>query len=450
AAPFDWQDALGLEGLLSAEERLLRDTTRKYCQERLLPRVLHANRHEAPHESPQTPQAPGPVPTRGYRSSPPQNPPDPPFAPDLPQGHSSAKNGSFGIPKNLPAAPKLPDSSKLLPTAPKSSPHSPPAGPGFPQGVPPLPPLISTSPDAHLSPLPPVFDREIVTELGELGLLGPTIQGGDVGGQGRPGGLPRGFLGGSGADGMGWGGIGGQGWGLGAPWGDAGGAGGGQFRGMALSPGVPCDSGVLEETPQRYGCAGTTSVGYGLVARELERVDSSYRSVLSVQSSLVMYPLWAYGTPAQRQRFLPRLGETPGAGRGQPGGLQGAFGGCARQHRGVRRRSGAVGVSPGVPLTPPPQLGGRSPTTGATRGGWRRGRGTTPAPAAIPCADPRPGEARNWGEGDTGDPQSSPLTSPELPRITNSPIADLCVVWARCEEDGRRGTPGLSTPKIEG
>ena len=58
-----------------------------------------------------------------------------------------------------------------------------------------------------------------------------------------------------------------------------------------------------------YGCAGTTSVGYGLVTRELERVDSSYRSVLSVQSSLVMHPILAFGTPAQRERFLPALAQ---------------------------------------------------------------------------------------------------------------------------------------------
>lgn len=65
-----------------------------------------------------------------------------------------------------------------------------------------------------------------------------------------------------------------------------------------------------------YGCAGTTSVGYGLVTRELERVDSSYRSVLSVQSSLVMHPILAFGTPAQRERFLPALGEQGWGGRG--------------------------------------------------------------------------------------------------------------------------------------
>ncbi|NXC63196.1 GCDH protein, partial [Aleadryas rufinucha] len=141
-----------------------------------------------------------------------------------------------------------------------------------------------------------------------------------------------------------------------------------------------------------YGCAGTTSVGYGLVTRELERVDSSYRSVLSVQSSLVMYPLWAYGTPAQRERFLPRLAR---------GEIVGCFG-----------------------LTEPNH--GSDPGRMETRARHNPGANTYTLRGA-----------KTW--------------------ITNSPIADLCVVWARCEEDGRvrgflveRGTPGLSTPKIEG
>lgn len=115
------------------------------------------------------------------------------------------------------------------------------------------------------------------------------------------------------------------------------------------------------------------------MTRELERVDSSYRSVLSVQSSLVMYPLWAYGTPAQRERFLPRLGETPGMGSGSGEGQRGGgagFGVCGAalgdlgEERGLwggRGVMGPLGVSgaargvPRVPLTPPPpfQLGGR-------------------------------------------------------------------------------------------
>jgi glutaryl-CoA dehydrogenase len=59
--------------------------------------------------------------------------------------------------------------------------------------------------------------------------------------------------------------------------------------------------------PEDYGCAGASYVSYGLVAREVERVDSGYRSMMSVQSSLVMHPIHAYGTEAQRQRYLPRL-----------------------------------------------------------------------------------------------------------------------------------------------
>lgn len=58
-----------------------------------------------------------------------------------------------------------------------------------------------------------------------------------------------------------------------------------------------------------YGCAGTSYVAYGLIAREVERVDSGYRSVMSVQSSLVMHPINAYGTEAQKEKYLPRLGE---------------------------------------------------------------------------------------------------------------------------------------------
>src|SRR6266705_3221229 len=65
--------------------------------------------------------------------------------------------------------------------------------------------------------------------------------------------------------------------------------------------------GFLGSTLQGYGCAGVNYVSYGLVAREIERIDSSYRSAMSVQSSLVMYPIHAYGTEEQRARWLPGL-----------------------------------------------------------------------------------------------------------------------------------------------
>src|SRR5256886_15242883 len=65
--------------------------------------------------------------------------------------------------------------------------------------------------------------------------------------------------------------------------------------------------GFLGSTLQGYGCAGVNHVSYGLAAREIERVDSSYRSSMSVQSSLVMYPIYAYGSEEQRQKYLPKL-----------------------------------------------------------------------------------------------------------------------------------------------
>ena len=66
--------------------------------------------------------------------------------------------------------------------------------------------------------------------------------------------------------------------------------------------------GLLGATlPEKYGCAGANYVSYGLIAREIERVDSGYRSMNSVQSSLVMYPIYAYGSEAQRLKYLPRL-----------------------------------------------------------------------------------------------------------------------------------------------
>jgi len=160
------------------------------------------------------------------------------------------------------------------------------------------------------------FDREIVNEMGELGLLGPTIQG--------------------------------------------------------------------------YGCSGVSSVAYGLITREVERVDSAYRSCMSVQSSLVMHPINAYGNEEQKNRFLPRLAK---------GEIVGCFG-----------------------LTEP-------------------NHGSDPA-GMESRAKPVDGGfilngSKNW--------------------ITNSPIADVAVVWAKHEGEGRirgfileRGMKGFSTPKIEG
>src|SRR6202521_4926071 len=65
--------------------------------------------------------------------------------------------------------------------------------------------------------------------------------------------------------------------------------------------------GFLGPTIEGYGCAGVNHVCYGLIAREIERVDSAYRSTMSVQSSLVMHPIYAYGTEEQRERWLPGL-----------------------------------------------------------------------------------------------------------------------------------------------
>jgi glutaryl-CoA dehydrogenase len=67
--------------------------------------------------------------------------------------------------------------------------------------------------------------------------------------------------------------------------------------------------GLLGATIDGYGCPGVSSASYGLIAREVERVDSAYRSAMSVQSSLVMFPLWAYASEELKEKFLPRLGE---------------------------------------------------------------------------------------------------------------------------------------------
>jgi glutaryl-CoA dehydrogenase len=205
-ASFNWQDPLNLDSMLTEEERMMRDSAHQYCQEKLMPRILEANRHER-------------------------------------------------------------------------------------------------------------FDREIMNELGELGLLGSTL-------------------------------------------------------------------------PEKYGCANVNHVVYGLIAREVERVDSSYRSAMSVQSSLVMHPIHAYGSEEQRQKYLPKLAT---------GEWVGCFG-----------------------LTEPNS--GSDPASMSTR-------------ALAENGGYRLTGAKMW--------------------ITNSPIADVFVVWGKLEGIIRgfileKGMPGLSAPKIEG
>ena len=147
--------------------------------------------------------------------------------------------------------------------------------------------------------------------------------------------------------------------------------------------------GLLGSTLHGYGCAGANYVSYGLVAREIERVDSGYRSAMSVQSSLVMWPIYAYGTEEQKQRWLPRLAT---------GEAVGCFG-----------------------LTEP-------------------NHGSDPGSMEA--------RARKAAGGF--------VLSGEKTWITNSPIADVFVVWAK-DDAGRirgflleRGMKGLTTPKMEG
>ncbi len=149
--------------------------------------------------------------------------------------------------------------------------------------------------------------------------------------------------------------------------------------------------GFLGSTIEGYGCAGVNHVCYGLIAREVERVDSGYRSAMSVQSSLVMHPIHAYGSEAQREKYLPKLAT---------GEWVGCFG-----------------------LTEP--NAGSDPSSMTTRakkvdGGYQLHG------------------AKMW--------------------ITNSPIADVFVVWAKDSSDGdtirgfvlEKGMKGLTAPKIEG
>ncbi len=155
--------------------------------------------------------------------------------------------------------------------------------------------------------------------------------------------------------------------------------------------------GFLGSTIEGYGCAGLSYVAYGLLAREVERVDSGYRSAISVQSSLVMHPINAYGSEAQKQKFLPKLAT---------GEWVGCFGLTEPNH----------GSDPAGMLTRAKPVDGGFIVKGA----------------------------KMW--------------------ITNSPIADVFVVWAKLEDaDGKvggqeaihgfileKGMKGLSAPKIEG
>jgi glutaryl-CoA dehydrogenase len=143
--------------------------------------------------------------------------------------------------------------------------------------------------------------------------------------------------------------------------------------------------------PEEYGGAGASYVAYGLINREVERVDSGYRSAMSVQSSLVMYPIHAYGSEAQKRKYLPRLAT---------GEIVGCFGLTEPDH----------GSDPGGMVTRAARIDGGYRLTGA----------------------------KTW--------------------ITNAPIADVMVVWAKSDfHDGairgfilERGAKGLSTPKISG
>jgi len=142
--------------------------------------------------------------------------------------------------------------------------------------------------------------------------------------------------------------------------------------------------------PEEYGCAGVNHVCYGLIAREVERVDSGYRSAMSVQSSLVMYPIFEYGTEEQRRKYLPRLAT---------GELVGCFG----------LTEPDAGSDPGAMRTTARKVGGGYVLHGT----------------------------KTW--------------------ITNSPIADVFVVWAKSDPDGKirgflleKGMKGLSAPKIAG
>src|SRR5690554_6733667 len=130
--------------------------------------------------------------------------------------------------------------------------------------------------------------------------------------------------------------------------------------------------GLLGSSIEGYGCPGVNYVSYGLIAREVERVDSGYRSMMSVQSSLVMYPIYNYGTEEQKQKYLPKLAS---------GEYIGCFGLTEPDH----------GSDPGGMVTRAKKVAGGYQLNGA----------------------------KMW--------------------ISNSPIADVFIVWAKTEDDVIRG-----------
>ncbi|KAF9228432.1 acyl-CoA dehydrogenase NM domain-like protein [Gyrodon lividus] len=147
--------------------------------------------------------------------------------------------------------------------------------------------------------------------------------------------------------------------------------------------------GLLGPTIQGYGCAGVSNVAYGLIAREIERVDSGYRSMASVQSSLVMHPIYEFGTDVQKAKYLPGLAK---------GEIVGCFGLTEPNH----------GSDPAGMETVAEEVDG---------GFILRG-------------------SKTW--------------------ITNAPVADIFVVWARCKWDGKvrgfvleKGMKGLEAPAIK-
>ena len=147
--------------------------------------------------------------------------------------------------------------------------------------------------------------------------------------------------------------------------------------------------GLLGAMIEGYGCAGVSQVAYGLIAREIERVDSAYRSALSVQSSLVMYPIYKFGSEEQKQKYLPKM-------------ATGEWVGCF----GLTEPDG--GSDPG----------GMKTRARSVDGGYRLSG------------------SKQW--------------------ITNSPIADVFIVWAKNDEGDingfvlEKGMQGLSAPHIEG